>query len=417
MKDMTFKTSPFEHLQASNSSTELWWDSSPLVFAPWRDRFISSAPNGETAELWRNQIDRFFNPDRPTEGLVRGVTTNPSLIASWIQSAPDYWRPIINEAIAQQHRPNVEVTYCLVYQAAITRSAEAMVPLWTASEGKYGWVSAQTDPRIMFDEEAMFDQALAMSRLGSNVMIKIPGTPAGYRVIENLTARGISTNSTLSYTVPQFMHCIRAVERGLARAYVSGVDTSRWRNVITHMIGRFGAMNDLRAEAEARDLTLDISDIRWAEIAILKRGEALIRSCGHPSKMLLSSLKTDWREIAGSQLSMHLEHTSGADIAYTCKPDFLADVIANQDRWTGCSPDGIHSAVPEPVLDRLMLLPSFRKAYEPDGLTPLEFSTTGAFLGTYMEVNQNIQRLIHHIGLHFERHMRSSLAPAISEAA
>lgn len=417
MKKISYKTSPFEDLQAANSAMELWWDSSPMVFSPWRDRFLATAPDGGTAQIWQSQLDRFFDPENPTKGLVRGITTNPSLIANWIQTCPDYWRPVIDEAIAQQHRPSVETSYRLVYQAAIQRSATAMLPLWNASEGKHGWVSGQTDPRIMFDADAMLDQAFAIARLGRNIMVKIPGTAAGYRVIEELTARGISTNSTLSYTMPQFMACIRAVERGLARAYTTGVDTARWRSVITHMIGRFGTMNDLKAEAEARDLPLSISDIRWAEIAILKRAEQEIRTRGYPCKMLLSSLMTDARDCPASNLSMHLEQTSGADIAYTCKPDFIADVIANQDRWIGCSADSIHSEVPEQVLDRLLQLPSFRKAYDPDGMTALEFAATGPFLGTFVEVNQNIQRLIHHIGLHHERHTLARFASSMNRAA
>jgi len=414
---MTHIPSPFESLQASNPEAEIWWDSSPLVFSKFRNRFLKRASSTEEAALWRDQLDRFFDPERPTEGLVRGVTTNPSLIASWIQSAPEEWLPVITDAISRQHRPSVEMTYRLVYQTAIARAADAMFPLWSKSEGKHGWVSGQTDPRIMFDEDAMLEQALGIARLAPNVMLKIPGTQAGYRVIEELTARGISTNSTLSYTVPQFLACIQAVERGLAKAYTSGLDTRRWRSVITHMIGRFGTMNDLHGEAEARGLPLAESDVRWAEIAILKRADALIRENGYPCKMLLSSLKTDEKAMSGSHLSMHLEQTAGANIAYTCKPDFVADVISSQSRWRDCGPDGIDSAVPDAVMDRLMQLPSFRQSYEPDGLSPLEFASTGAFLGTFMEVNQNIRQLIHHIGLQYERTVNATLAPVIAGAA
>ncbi|SNR74386.1 transaldolase family protein [Puniceibacterium sediminis] len=409
---MTFKPSPFESLQAANPDAEIWWDSSPQIFGKFRDTFLSTASTSDEAAVWRAQLNRFFDPERPTEGLVRGITTNPSLIASWIQNAPEEWTPIISEAIARQHRPTIETTYQLVYQTAITRAAGMMLPLWSKSKGKYGWVSGQTDPRIMFDYDAMLEQALGIARTAPNVMLKIPGTQAGYRVIEELTARGISTNSTLSYTVPQFLACIQAVERGLAKAYTAGVDTSRWRSVITHMIGRFGTMNGLGAEAEARGIPLSESDTRWAELAILKRANSLIRRKGHPCKMLLSSLKVDKRNTPDSNLSMHLEHTAGANIAYTCKPDFIADILKDQDRWQPCTPKGIDSAVPEAVMARLLQLPSFRKSYEPDGMTPVEFAATGAFLGTFMEVNENTRRLIHHIGLAYEHDVNTALAGA-----
>ncbi len=409
---MTYTSSPFDCIQAANPDAEIWWDSSPLVFGKFRDQFLATAKSSDEAARWRQQLNRFYDPECPTEGLVRGVTTNPSLIASWIQNDPEQWNPVIAETIAKQHRPTIETTYRLVYQAAVGRAADAMFPLWTKSEGKYGWVSGQTDPRIMFDESAMLEQALCLARMAPNVMVKIPGTQAGYRVIEELTARGISTNATLSYTVPQFLACIQAVERGLARAYTAGLDTVRWRSVVTHMIGRFGAMNDLNAEADARGIALTESDIRWAEIAILKRADALISNSGYPSKMLLSSLKVDNMDTADSNLSMHLEHTSGANIAYTCKPDFISEILANQSRWQGCSSDGIKSTVPDDVMDRLWQLPSFRKSYEPDGMSPMEFAATGAFLGTFMEVNNNIRRLIHHVGLQYEQNMKATMALA-----
>jgi transaldolase len=47
-------------------------------------------------------------------------------------------------------------------------------------------------------------------------MIKVPGTAEGYKVIRKLTAKGIPTNKTLSFIIPQFLACMNAVVDGFS---------------------------------------------------------------------------------------------------------------------------------------------------------------------------------------------------------
>ena len=46
-------------------------------------------------------------------------------------------------------------------------------------------------------------QALELANLSPNVMIKVPGSKEGYEVLKFLTSRGISTNNTLTFVLPQ----------------------------------------------------------------------------------------------------------------------------------------------------------------------------------------------------------------------
>ena len=393
---MEYIPSPFERLQEQAPEAEIWWDAPPQTFSAFARSIVTAEQNVKNRHSLQRQLNRFFDPSSPHVCLVRGITTNPSIIAKWIQDDPEFWRNVIAQKQAEQINPCVETTFQLVYLEAIRLVSQAMMPLWKSSNGKYGWISGQTDPRLMFDETAMRAQAYRIAELGPNVMLKVPGTEQGYRVIRDLTAKGISTNSTLSFTVPQFVACIQAVEEGLAQAHLDGVNTSRWRSVITHMIGRFGKMNDLNSEANARDLTLDESDIRYAEIAILKKAYEIIQTGKHPCKMLLSSLLCDETSDCHS-LSMHLEHTAGADIAYTCKPGFVRECFERQSELALLSRHSIDRPVPDKVMAKLMQLPTFRNAIDPKGIQPQNFASTGAFLGTFKEVNDNILRLINFV--------------------
>jgi transaldolase len=301
-----------------------------------------------------------------------------------------------------QAEPNVESTFWLVYQEAVRRAAEVTLPMWRASNGRYGWVSGQLDPRYMFDTDRMMEQALQIARLAPNLMVKVPGTRQGYEVIRQLVGRGISINNTLSYTLPQFMACIRAVEAGRAEARCRGTDATPWRAVITDMIGRFGSNGDLSDEAAARGIDLSQTEIRWAEVAILKRIHRIIREKGYPVKMLLSSLSVDEPSRGTGSLSMHLEQTAGADIAYTCKPQFIADVMRRESEIDTFDRTAIDREIPAHVLEKLMKLPYFRRAFEPDGMSPEEFSSYGAFVTTYAEVIRSTRRLVDFVAYQFQ---------------
>lgn len=400
--------SPFERLQAACPDAEIWWDAPPQIFDAVAREILAKAPDSGSRMRWQKQLERLFDPANPESSLVRGVTTNPSIISEWIRTNPGFWRGLIQQIHAGQILPSVETTTQLVYQKAIAMVAETMMPLWQASAGRHGWVSGQTDPRLMFDVPAMENQARRIAELGPNVMLKIPGTREGYEVIKRLTAEGISTNSTLSFTVPQFVACMDAVEEGLALAHMRGVDLTRWRSVITHMIGRFGAMNDLHEEAADRGIVLSQGDIRFAEVEIAKKACRLLRERRHPSKMLLSSLLCDTAatesDVASeaSSMSVHLEHTAGAPIAYTCKPSFVSDVIRRQQEFPRLDPGAWQRSIPAAAAERLSHLPTFRHALSEKGIAPERFSSTGAFLGTFKEVNDNIRKLIRFVELQLE---------------
>ena len=388
------EASVLEKLQQANGRCEIWWDSSPASFPAWREAQLRKAPDEQVRRRWSAQLERFLVLEDPARSLVRGITTNPSLIAKSILEAPDLWARRVRDLTRRESDPNVEGICWLIYLEAVRQAAQTMLPMWHQTEGRYGWVSGQVDPRDMFDADRMMQQAVQLAALLPNLMVKIPGTRQGYEVIQALAARGISVNNTLSYGVPQFVACIRAVEAGLSEARRRGVDVSRWRCVITYMIGRFGSQGDLRDEAEARGLFLTQAETRWAEVAVLKRIQRIIEQHAAPIKMLLSSLQVDNRTAGCETLSMHLEETAGADIVYTCKPDFIGELMCREQEIEQFDATAAQREVPPPVLARLLRLPYFRRALEADGMAPDDFAKHGAFLTTYAEFNRSTRRLL-----------------------
>lgn len=385
-----------EKLAATNPDCEIWWDSSPLVYESWKKGVLASAPAAKKAD-WEAQLTRLFDPATiDAEGRMGfgGVTTNPPLSLQAIQNDPDFWMQEIRRIAAENPQDDVEGIYWKTYLEVVRQSALMILPVYDASNGRYGYLSGQVDPRFVTDFDLMLAQGLQLAALGRNVMVKIPGSAEGYRVIEELTARGISTNNTTSFTVPQYVECMNAVSRGLERAKAAGVDLSRWRSVITHMSARLGNVGDLKVQADLRGISLTPEEILHGEMAVLKRAYRHGKATGHPSKMLQCSMRVTDEGEGGTASSWHISKIAGGDFVYTCPPGYIAQLMQAEDRLPEFEASAIDEDAPAEVIEKLRQLPYFRQAYDFDGMLPAEFSRFAAFAATANEFAAATRRTV-----------------------
>ena len=376
-----------EKLAATNADCEIWWDSSPLVYESWKAGVLAKAPSEKQSD-WTAQLSRLFNPsDAKDRGVMGfgGATTNPPLSLHAIQNDPEFWTAEIRRIAADHPGADVEGIYWLTYLETARRGAEMILPVYHATAGRHGHVSGQVDPRFVADGDRMLAQGLELAALAPNLMVKIPGSAEGYLVIEELTARGISTNNTTSFTVPQYVACMNAVTRGLDRARAAGNDLSRWRSVITHMSSRLGNVGDLKAQAELRGITLTPDEIIDGEMAVMKRAYHFGKESGHPSKMLQCSMRVTDAGPGGVAHSRHIADLAGGDFVYTCPPGYIAQLMQAEDRLPSFDPQAINRTIAPEVITKLRQLPYFRQAYDFDGMTPAEFCQFGAFAATATE--------------------------------
>jgi len=376
-----------EKLAATNPDCEIWFDSSPLVYASWKRHVLSNAP-AEKRSAWDQQLTRFFDrADVEKTGAMgfRGVTTNPPLLLQAIQDDPDFWMQEIRRIALEKPKASVEEIYWDIYLDVVRRGAAMIRPVWEKSHGKYGLVSGQVDPRYVADYDKMLAQGLTIADVAPNVMVKIPGSKEGYQVIEELTARGIPTNNTTSFTVPQYIECMNAVVRGLERAKKAGIDLSRWRSVITHMSARLGNIGDLKAQAEARGITLSPEEILLGEMAVLKRAYRYGKEKNHPSKMLQCSMRVNDGGPGQAASSWHIEKIAGGDFVYTCPPSYIEQLMKAEDRLPAFDAKAIDEDASPELIEKLRKIPYFRQAYDFDGMAPEEFKNFAAFVATAAE--------------------------------
>jgi len=390
-----------EKLQATNPHAEIWWDSAPMVYENWARKVLEKAPL-EKKDLWRGQLKRLFDPQHPEHTFFRGVTTNPPLSLGAVKDKPVFWADFVQKLIRDNPDKSVEQIFWLTYKKVVELGAKLFLPLWEKSNRTHGYLSGQVDPRDCFDAERMLKQALDIAPIAPNVMVKVPGTREGYQVIEELTARGIATNNTLSFTVPQFVACMEAVQRGLAKAKHDKVDLSRWRSVITHMSGRYGTLGDLKAQADSRRITLSETDMRWAELLIFKRAYRMLQERKHPSKMLMCSMKISPPMSDGSLASWHIEKIAGSDVVYACPPGYIEGLMQVEDQMKPFDPEAIYEEAPQPVLEKLLRLPYFVEAYELDGMKREDFNKQAALIATAAEFSKAIRSTVDFIAQQFQ---------------
>lgn len=384
-----------ERLVAVSPGMEIWWDSSPIVFESWCRKTLAAAGTADRETLQR-QFDRMYDAEHSERQLFRGVTTNPILSMDVIRDDEPHWRGVA-QGIVEAHAHDgldQERLFWLLYKEIVRRGSEMYLPLFKATAYREGYLSAQVDPRKSFDQDVMLEQALDLHAINPNVMIKIPGTAEGYPVIEELTARGVPTNNTLTFVLSQLMDCAKSVRLGLERARRDGVDLSQWRSVITYMLARFGDLGGLREAGKEQGVELSEGDVRLAEMAVLKKAYRLIKEGGYVSKLLPCSLRMG-PTVDGSLRSWHLEEMAGADMVVTVPPFYVDEIVNFPDPEAIEFVEGrIEATPPKPLLDKLMRIPYFERGYAEDGYTRSEYNSHPGLVKTAVEFSAATNEMV-----------------------
>ena len=387
----------FERLVDISPGMEIWWDSSPVVFENWCKKMLEKADPADR-DLLQTQFNRMYDKDNPQNQLFRGVTTNPPLSLQAIQTDPAYWEVVAKDIISENPGLDKEGLFWKLYKSVVKVGSEMYLPLFEASGYKEGYLSGQVDPRSVFDKDAMIRQAEEIAAINPNVMVKIPGSKQGYEVIEYLTSKGIPTNNTLTFVLPQLVDCAESVNRGIETAKKNGVDLSQWRSVITHMEGRFGNLGGLKDLAKEKGVELTDGEIRLAELAVFKKAYKYLIDNDRPSKMLSCSLILG-PTVDGENRIWHLEEKAGANVVLTCPPTFIDKVLFMPGvEKISFKKDQILEDIPSELMDKLMRVPYFERGYAEDGYTRVEYNTLPALQRTAEQFSKATDEMVDFAG-------------------
>ncbi|HUI87787.1 MAG TPA: transaldolase family protein [Anaerolineales bacterium] len=370
--------SPVERLIQTNPDMEIWWDSSPLIFDQWVEKMVNAAPPDRKATM-REQLLRLYNAEHPEQSVFRGCTTNPPLSWGAVQADPKFWGDWVSKLCKDNPKLSQKRLAILTYKEIVRRGAEKYLPIWKDSHGRFGWISAQLDPRLFSETEAMLEGAEEFSAIGENVMIKVPASMQGMEVLKIINSKGISTNTTTCFTLPQIMASADATMEGIKIAEKNKVDMSKWRAVITMMIGRLTENEALDLQAERKKIKLSWQEKHWFGIAVFRRAYRLLTEGGYASKLLSCSMRAG-PLVAGKMRYWDIQKVAGGDIVYTCPPYVLEPLFLMGDD-IDFRPE-IEEEVPQAVLDKMLTLPYCIQAYDPNGLSLEQFNIHPATVAT-----------------------------------
>lgn len=292
-----------------------------------------------------------------------GATSNPTIVLEVMRRHRERWWAWVREAAAAHPDwTEVELAWAVVDQMAI-EGAAVLRPVHEAHAGRKGRQTIQTNPANYRDARRMVQQAVSLAGLAPNVQVKFPATASGIAAVEEATALGVSAMATVSFTVAQAVAAAEAAERGLLRFEAGGGDASRVTPVAVLMIGRLDDW--LKVLVERDGLAVDPAAPNWAGIAVFKRTYEVFSERGYRTRLLA----------AATRHPLHWTELVGADAAMTLTASWQA-----RFEHSGIEPrPRIEVPVDGAILAELSgRIPDFRRAYEPDGLSPAEFDGFGA---------------------------------------
>ena len=176
--------------------------------------------------LWVDNITRTMLNDGTLRGYIddynlTGLTSNPTIFDKAISDGDAY-----DEQIEASTAPSTEERFFELAITDLTEAAEMFAPIHSRTDGVDGYVSLEVSPLLADDTEATTEQAAKLHAQAGrdNIYIKIPGTPAGLKSIEDSIHAGIPVNVTLLFSGDQYLAAADAYLKGIERRVAEGLD-------------------------------------------------------------------------------------------------------------------------------------------------------------------------------------------------
>ena len=290
-----------------------------------------------------------------TEGL-RGVTSNPAIFHNAITGSAQY-----DEDIARftTRGLGVEDVYDRLTIADVQGACDVLRGVWESSGGVDGYVSLEVSPHLANDTEGTVREARRLHDevARENVLIKIPGTPAGVPAIRQALFEGVNVNVTLLFSIAAYEAVADAHTEALEQRIEAGRPVDDVASVASFFVSRIDALTDRKLDALADaagggsarvEALLGKAAIANAKLAYVgfqrrlatDRWARLARLGARPQRMLWASTST--KNPAYSDV-MYVEPLIG-DLTVNTLPEKTIDAFRDHGRAAGTLTEGVDEA-------------------------------------------------------------------------
>ncbi|HEY6274157.1 MAG TPA: bifunctional transaldolase/phosoglucose isomerase [Terriglobales bacterium] len=183
---------------------------------------------------------------------LRGMTSNPSIFEKAITGSTDY-----TDYLGQLQEQNL--TAAEIFERIAIRdiqdAADLLRPVYDSTRRRDGYVSLEVSPELARNTQGSIAEARRLWKEVNreNVMIKIPGTPAGVPAIRQLISEGINVNVTLLFSQEAHVQVAEAHIAGLEALEASGGDVSKMAGVASFFVSRIDSLVDSMISARLKN--------------------------------------------------------------------------------------------------------------------------------------------------------------------
>lgn len=290
-----------------------------------------------------------------TEGL-RGVTSNPAIFHNAITGSAQYDEDIAR--FTAQGFGVVEI-YDRLTIADVQGACDVLRGVWKTSRGVDGYVSLEVSPHLANDTEGTVREARRLHEAvgRENVLIKIPGTPAGVPAIRQALFEGVNVNVTLLFSIAAYEAVADAHMEALEQRIEAGRSVDDVASVASFFVSRIDGLTDRRlgalADASKGDRSrvealfgrAAIANAKLAYVGFQRRlatdrWARLARLGARPQRMLWASTST--KNPAYSDV-MYVEPLIG-DLTVNTLPETTIDAFRDHGRVAGTLGEGLDEA-------------------------------------------------------------------------
>ncbi|MBI1906727.1 MAG: transaldolase [Rhodocyclales bacterium] len=204
-------------------------------------------------QIWLDNLSRALLNDGHLARMIAsdgiaGVTTNPSIFHKAIAGGR-YYEADLADLKAQAL--DAETRYEQLVIPDVRRACDLLQATFQGSAGNAGYVSLEVSPALAHDAPGTVAAGLRLKHevARDNLLIKVPGTTAGVRAIEELIANGVSVNVTLLFSRAHVDAVAQAYINGLQRLHAAGGDTRSVMSVASLFLSRVDTLVDHELDA------------------------------------------------------------------------------------------------------------------------------------------------------------------------
>jgi transaldolase / glucose-6-phosphate isomerase len=293
--------------------------------------------------VWLDYIQRHLITSGELQRLIeddglRGMTSNPAIFEKAIVDSTDYVEAL--RALSGRHLDGAGLYEQLAVRD-IQDAADIFRPVYERTRRGDGYISLEVSPHLAHETQGTIREARRLWQTVSrpNLMIKVPGTPAGIPAFEQLISEGINVNVTLLFSQEVYQRVAEAYIAGLERFAAPDASVGRIASVASFFISRIDSAIDaqvmprLKAAKSAQERTLLRSLLGQVAIANGKqtyqrykaifqgpRWEALAAKGARPQRVLWASTSTKnpkYRDV------LYVEELIGPNTVNTMPPATL----------------------------------------------------------------------------------------------